>query len=151
MRQYPEAVETGQVPSDFTMVSRREFLRTGAVLIGAGAGVGALGGAVPARDGISIGIFTDSHYADRKPGGNRCYRDSSAKLAEFVAVMNEAKPDFAIVLGDFVDKGRNRPPHRRKDLRDADEQTDIRRRTGISFQRAAISSCLCVECSAIQR
>ena len=40
LRQYAEAVETGQVPSDFTMVSRREFLRTGAALIGAGAGVG---------------------------------------------------------------------------------------------------------------
>ena len=108
-RQYPEAVETGEVMSpDFVTVSRREFLRTGVALIGTGLGVGALSGAPPARDGIVIGIFTDSHYADRKPGGNRCYRDSSAKLTEFVAAMNKAKPDFAIVLGDFVDKGQTR-------------------------------------------
>jgi len=96
---------TRQCP-DFTTVSRREFLRIGAALIAAGAGARNLVGARPGRDGIVIGIFTDSHYADRKRGGNRCYRDSSAKLAEFVAEMNKAKPDFAIVLGDYVDKGR---------------------------------------------
>jgi alkaline phosphatase len=95
-RQYP----------DFATLSRREFLRAGAALIGTGLGAGALAGAPPARDGIVIGIFTDSHYADRKPGGSRCYRDSSAKLAGFVAEMNKTKPDFAIVLGDYVDKGR---------------------------------------------
>jgi len=104
-RQYPEAVETGEVSLDFATVSRREFLRTGAAMIGAGLGVGTLAGAPPARDGIVVGIFTDSHYADRERRGNRCYRDSSAKLTEFVAAMNKAKPDFAIVLGDYVDKG----------------------------------------------
>jgi len=95
--------------NDFATVSRREFLRAGAALAGTAAlGAGALAGArtKPARDGIAIGIFTDSHYADRGRGGSRYYRDSSAKLTEFAAAMNKAKPDFAIVLGDFVDKGR---------------------------------------------
>jgi len=94
---------------EFETISRREFLRAGAALVAAGAlGAGALADArtKPARDGIVIGIFTDSHYADRNRGGNRYYRDSSAKLTEFVAAMNKAKPDFAVVLGDFVDKGR---------------------------------------------
>ena len=104
--QYLKAAKTSGASPDFSTVSRREFLRAGIALMAAGAGVGALAGAPPARDGISIGIFTDSHYADRKSGGKRCYRDSSAKLAEFVATMNDAKPDFAIVLGDFVDKGK---------------------------------------------
>ena len=86
------------------MLSRRDFLVGGAALVGlAGAGRAA---APRAKDGITIGIYTDSHYADRKPAGNRHYRDSAAKLTEFVKTMNEAKPDFCIVLGDFVDKGK---------------------------------------------
>ena len=104
--QYLETANTNEAFPDFSTVSRREFLRTGAALIASGAGVGTLAGARDARDGISIGIFTDSHYAGRDRRGNRCYRDSSAKLTGFVAAMNAAKPDFAIVLGDFVDKGK---------------------------------------------
>jgi len=105
-RQYGEAVETAQARPDFATVSRREFLHLGAAVVAAGAGARTVAGARPARDGIVIGIFTDSHYADRRPGGRRFYRDSSAKLTEFVAEMNKARPDFAIVLGDYVDKGR---------------------------------------------
>jgi predicted phosphodiesterase len=104
-RQHAETIETFEAPYLATP-SRREFLRSGAVLIATGLGVGTLVGAPPARDGITIGMFTDSHYADRKRGGSRFYSDSSAKLTEFVADMNKAKPDFAIVLGDFVDKGK---------------------------------------------
>ena len=87
-------------------VSRREFLRAGAALVGAGAlGHEAFADAPSPRDDIVIGIFTDSHYANRDRRGSRYYRDSSAKLTEFVGAMNKAKPNFAIVLGDFVDKG----------------------------------------------
>jgi len=91
--------------SDFNVVSRREFLRAGAVLAGAGA-LPADARTMPARDGIVIGLFTDSHYADRDRRGSRYYRDSSAKLTACAAAMNKAKPDFAVVLGDFVDKGK---------------------------------------------
>jgi len=88
-------------------VSRRDFLRAGAALVGTGwLGAGAFAAAPRPPDGIAIGIFTDSHYANRDRAGSRYYRDSSAKLAQFVAAMNKAKPDFAIVLGDFVDKGK---------------------------------------------
>jgi len=92
--------------AESTTVSRREFLLSGAAMIGTGLLAGTVFGAAKPRDSITIGIFTDSHYADRKRGGSRYYSDSSAKLAEFVVEMNKAKPDFAIVLGDFVDKGK---------------------------------------------
>ena len=87
--------------SDRGRSSRRDFLRAGAALLGAGA----VARAAESQDAVTIGIFTDSHYADRERRGSRWYRDSAAKLAEFVRAMNEAKPTFAIVLGDFVDKG----------------------------------------------
>ena len=88
-------------------VPRRLFLAAGAATLGASAlGVAALGEDKAPAEGISIGIFTDSHYADRERAGSRFYRDSAAKLAAFVTTMREAKPDFAIVLGDFVDKGK---------------------------------------------
>ena len=105
-RRHIEAIEACDAFPRFATVSRREFLLSGAALIGAGLAAGTVFGAAKPGDGISIGIFTDSHYADRKRGGSRYYSDSSAKLAEFVAEMNKAKPDFAIVLGDFVDKGK---------------------------------------------
>ena len=88
-------------------VSRREFFRAGAAVIGAGAFLpSARGDATAVADAITIGIFTDSHYADRDRAGTRYYRDSAAKLAEFVKTMNAEKPALAIVLGDFVDKGK---------------------------------------------
>ncbi|NQT51497.1 metallophosphoesterase [bacterium] len=80
-------------------LSRRGFLATAA------AAAAARAFAAPAADALTIGLFTDSHYADRAPGGSRHYRDSAAKLTDFVATMNPLRPSFCIVLGDFVDKG----------------------------------------------
>ncbi|MCP4376435.1 MAG: alkaline phosphatase [bacterium] len=95
--------------------SRREFLWTSAAMVGAGLSAGLSAGCAGTlaaerdkrdkRDGITVGIFTDPHYANRDNRGKRYYRDSSAKLGEFVAKMNKLKPDFAIVLGDYIDKG----------------------------------------------
>jgi len=88
-------------------VSRREFLRLGAAAFGTGVlGARSFGDVTSSDRTITIGIFTDSHYADRDRRGSRYYRDSTAKLAQFVEAMNEANPSFAIVLGDYVDKGR---------------------------------------------
>jgi beta-glucanase (GH16 family) len=63
-------------------------------------------GPASARQGASVrfGIVTDVHYADRDPAGGRFYRESRAKLAEFVSVMNEERPDFIVELGDFKDQ-----------------------------------------------
>ena len=58
-----------------------------------------------------FGFATDCHYADipyaRRPWpvGDASYRESAAKLAECVAVMNSERPDFLIELGDFKDLG----------------------------------------------
>lgn len=87
-------------------ISRRTFLQVSATAFG----TGTLGWPALAEDtvpppGLTMGLFADSHYADRDPVGSRHYRDSAAKLAEFVRTMNTVKPAFVIVLGDLVDKG----------------------------------------------
>ena len=92
--------------ADSRPVSRRAFLHAGA----AGFATAALARAAPAAEteaqALTFGVFTDPHYADREPAGTRHYRDSDAKLDEFVKAMGEAKPAFAICLGDLVDKGK---------------------------------------------
>ena len=87
-------------------ISRRDFLRTSAALLGAGTlGWSEWDRVYASASTFNIGLYTDSHYADRDPAGSRHYRDSSVKLSEFVRAMNEIQPAFVIVLGDFVDKG----------------------------------------------
>ncbi|MBN1345231.1 MAG: metallophosphoesterase [Phycisphaerae bacterium] len=87
-------------------LSRRDFLQTGAAALGAASLASAAFGAEgKASDPITIGIFTDAHYADAKARGTRHYRDSEAKVGAFVEAMGKAKPDFVIELGDFVDSG----------------------------------------------
>ncbi len=77
--------------------TRRQFLLAGTSLLAAPAFA-----AEP--DAVSIGLFADSHYADRAPRGSRHYRDSADKLAEFVRAMNRVEPDFIIVVGDYTDQ-----------------------------------------------
>jgi len=60
------------------------------------------GGAPPSA--VRFGIVTDVHYADIEPRGARAYRESAAKLREFVAIMDREKPDFVMELGDFKDQ-----------------------------------------------
>lgn len=63
---------------------------------------------------VRFGLVTDCHYADipyaRRPWpvGDAAYRESAAKLAECVAVMNRERPDFLIELGDFKDLGKDK-------------------------------------------
>ena len=60
---------------------------------------------------VKFGMVTDCHYADIPyakrpwPVGDASYRDSTAKLAECVALMNKERPDFLVELGDFKDLG----------------------------------------------
>ncbi len=53
---------------------------------------------------ITFGLTTDSHYADREPAGTRYYKQSLAKMEEFVKVMNQEQVDFVVHLGDFKDE-----------------------------------------------
>ncbi len=88
-----------------SVVSRRGFLCAGtAAATTATLACRAQAAEAEAKD-LTFGVFADPHYADRAPLGTRHYRDSDAKLAEFAKTMGQAKPHFAIGLGDFVDKG----------------------------------------------
>jgi predicted phosphodiesterase len=53
---------------------------------------------------VRFGAVTDIHYADIDPNGARTYRESDAKLAECVQVMNAKGVSFLIELGDFKDQ-----------------------------------------------
>lgn len=53
---------------------------------------------------ISIGLLTDPHYADIPSKGKRHYRESLNKVRTAVERFNEAKTDFALELGDFIDE-----------------------------------------------
>ena len=56
---------------------------------------------------IRFGMVTDLHYADANPRGTRFYRDSRAKLAECVELMNTQGVGFMIELGDFKDEAQS--------------------------------------------
>ncbi|WOK08414.1 metallophosphoesterase [Imperialibacter roseus] len=88
------------------MITRRLFLKSSLVTIPA---MGLIGNAMAARKPkVRFGVVTDSHYADREPGGIRYYRESLEKMAEFTEVMNMEKVDFVVHLGDFKDEDTNR-------------------------------------------
>jgi predicted phosphodiesterase len=53
---------------------------------------------------VRFGVVTDIHYADIDPNGARTYRESPAKLAECVQVMNAKGVAFLLELGDFKDQ-----------------------------------------------
>lgn len=88
---------------DSNSISRRGFIQASAAALAAGPLAGRAMADSDKSERISIGIFTDAHYADAKPRGSRYYRESAAKLQTFVNEMNRAKPAFVIELGDFVD------------------------------------------------
>jgi 3',5'-cyclic AMP phosphodiesterase CpdA len=86
-------------------ISRRTFLAIGntALLPLAAAGCSKIKFS-KRNAGLTLGIITDLHYADRDPWNTRWYRDSILKLEECISVMNEARPAFLIELGDLIDK-----------------------------------------------
>lgn len=104
-RRIPDEKDETNFMDDAMCMTRRSFLALGhssAVLLAAACvpkGIGRKGDTV-----LTFGIITDLHYADRDPYGTRHYRDSLAKLEAGVAVMNEARPNFLIQLGDLIDK-----------------------------------------------
>jgi len=53
--------------------------------------------------GVRIGLVTDVHYADKPSTAKRDYRASLSKLETAVSAFNEAKLDFIVELGDFID------------------------------------------------
>lgn len=81
-------------------ISRRQFLQLGAL-----AGLGLTGFFEPSElTGISFGIVTDVHYADKDMRINRYYRESIAKLRQCVETFSHSRLAFVVMLGDFIDK-----------------------------------------------
>ena len=58
----------------------------------------------PTAQTIKIGVIADPQYADRPDGSVRFYRQSPAKLAEAVSVLNNSDVDLVFNLGDLIDK-----------------------------------------------
>lgn len=99
-----------RVSSDTTIaewtVTRRDWLKTSGLMFGGLAcGTRVLQAATEGNCKLSFGIVSDAHYADKDPGGSRVYRQSLAKMAESVQLMNDKDVDFLIELGDLIDKG----------------------------------------------
>lgn len=89
-----------------SQINRRRFVETIATVIGGFTLSGSMQAEGGARIGpVRFGIMTDPHYAERPPQNNRYYRDSLAKVAECVELMNEERVDFLIELGDLKDEG----------------------------------------------
>jgi manganese-dependent ADP-ribose/CDP-alcohol diphosphatase len=66
-----------------------------------------LAASLPARAETSIlriGAIADCQYADEPDNGQRLYRLSPAKLREAVTAFVRDRVDFAVHLGDFIDK-----------------------------------------------
>ncbi len=87
-------------------LTRREVLRRTS-LLAAGASLTLPGCSElhtpQSRSPLRIGLATDVHYADKPAAGTRDYRESLDKLSSAVARFNEAKTDFVVELGDFID------------------------------------------------
>ena len=90
-----------------TMLTRRHFVATAAgtftatTLIGADAAAGE-------RPLVRFGLVTDPHSSGsmastQPPHEVRAYRESPAKMREFVDVMNARRVDFVVELGDFAE------------------------------------------------
>jgi len=88
------------------LVTRRDVLEaTGLVVAGLAARARFARGDDAARaEVVRFGIVADAHYADRKPGGIRHYRESLIKMKECVQLMNDRDVGFLVELGDFKDE-----------------------------------------------
>lgn len=53
---------------------------------------------------IRFGIIADAQYGDCDTNGQRFYRNSLNKLADCITDFNNQKVQFAVALGDFIDR-----------------------------------------------
>lgn len=78
-------------------MNRREFALMSSLTLVAGAGTGG------AKETLALGLLTDVHYADKKAGGSRHYRDSLEKGKEAAAFFRKRRPAAVVCLGDLID------------------------------------------------
>ena len=84
--------------------TRRAFLRSGVLCLGALARGPLLATEPEARPQFRLGLLTDLHYADKPPTKTRFYREALRKLDEAIACFNEQRPARVVELGDFIDQ-----------------------------------------------
>lgn len=84
-------------------MQRREFLRTGQLLLAAPVVAAGLSAVDERPTSVRVGLITDLHYADKDPAGSRFYRETLKKLDEAGAQFEKDRPDFLVELGDFID------------------------------------------------
>ncbi len=85
-------------------LGRRAFLRDGTLLLTAAAVSGPDASFAADREpGLRVGLVTDLHYSDKPSRGSRHYRETLAKFDEAASRFQQAKPDFVVELGDFID------------------------------------------------
>jgi alkaline phosphatase len=109
-------------------VARRDFLKVSSLILTGmctGGPFAQASGKRP-RYRVRFGIAADSHYAEVPARGSRYYRESAAKLAEYVELMNSRKADFLVHLGDFKDQ--DQPPSEKNALQYLDTIESIFRR-----------------------
>ncbi len=85
--------------------TRRQWVKQVTGLVAMAAAGRSIGADAVKGDGLTFGVITDAHYADRDPAGARHYRDSKAKVRQAVDAFIDAEPAFCVHLGDLVDKG----------------------------------------------
>ena len=97
--QTAHAVDSGK---QGRQLGRRAFLCQGTLILGATAGSARLQ-ADDRSANVTVGLVTDMHYADKPAKGTRHYRETLAKLAEAADRFKQARTDFVVELGDFID------------------------------------------------
>ena len=84
-------------------LGRRAFIKNGVLVLSAAAVTPASLFSGEPKPGLTIGLVTDLHYADKAASGTRHYRETPAKLAEAATELAKHKPSFLVELGDFID------------------------------------------------
>ncbi len=82
-------------------ISRRAFVGSGTLFMLTAGGAWAADDRKPV---LRIGLLTDLHYADKASAGNRCYRETIAKIREAAMKFKDTRVDFVIELGDLIDE-----------------------------------------------
>ncbi len=84
-------------------LGRRAFIKNGVLVLSAAAVTPASLFSGEPKPGLTIGLVTDLHYADKAASGTRHYRETPGKLAEAATELAKHKPSFLVELGDFID------------------------------------------------
>ncbi|MEP6673093.1 MAG: alkaline phosphatase, partial [Chthoniobacter sp.] len=90
--------------SSTSFISRRAFLRDGALCLAGLNATTLLAAQADAQPACRIGLITDLHYGDKPAGNTRFYRETFGKLEEAVAKLNAEQLAFVVELGDLIDK-----------------------------------------------